>query len=99
MEPGLFGLVWAACVFGWFALCALAGLAWTGARVWWTRFVFRLTTHVDCQVCKKRMHRAPLHYRRSIYPGLPAGEVVSHGYCKGCFESFTREMKNFEGRI
>lgn len=105
-RPGWLAIACAACAMAFYAVpivVALLGIYLLslalGARDWWSvwrpRFWFRLTTHVDCCRCRKRMHRAPLHYRRAQWKGGPRVENISHSYCGKCMEVLRAEMEDF----
>lgn len=87
-DPGLFGLLWSAAVFAFYAIAVALGIFrdWLidSLQTRWYNFLFRLTTHVDCCVCKRRVHRAPFHYRRALWEGGPKQNSISHTYCKKC---------------
>lgn len=112
-KVGFFRLVCRAIVFFGYAGGILILMVWdsavkrTRARVCstrsrWDRFWFRLTTHIDCVSCRKRLHRAPLPLPRRILGGwIPwRGWVrwISHTYCAACRERMMKEFRDGEER-
>ena len=69
----------------WLVFWAFAVLAW------WQKRWFRLTCHVDCAWCQRRLHRALMPLRYHLGPGrwMPR---VSHSICKECLDRELRPL-------